>query len=128
MTKYLTKQAILEQILEDIVIDGHYEAAFLSDAAGLPLATVESTDEVGVMMAAMTALLRDTARQVRDQLDLANVNELSLVSDDRFRFICRFFKTENGQPLNLTVIVPADQSYRRITNQAITKIKDAWLK
>jgi len=127
MSNYLTKQAILEQILRDVVADGHYEAALLSDAAGLPLATVASANGVGVLMAAMTALLRDTARQVRNQLDLANVNELSLVSDDRFRFICRFFQTENGQPLNLTVIVPADQPYRRITNQAITKIKDAWL-
>ena len=74
---------------------------------------------MAVMMAAITALLRDSAAQARQRLNLAYINELSLVGDDRFRVVCRFFQTDLGQPLSLTLVVPPDQAYRRITNQAI---------
>jgi len=122
------KQTTLENILNDIVSQGGYEAALLSDGDGLPIAMNVTSVEIGEMTAAMSAVLRDVARQVRSQLDLANVNELSLVGDDRFRLVCRFFQTDRGQPISLTVIVPPDQSYRRVTNLAIAKIKEAWIK
>lgn len=119
------KQTVFEQILQELVAEGEYEAALLSDSDGLALAVV-GTEESAAMMAAMTALLGDSARQARWQLDLVYVNELSLVSDDRFRLVCRFFETESGQPLALTLIVPPDQAYRRLTNQALSQIKTAW--
>ncbi len=78
------------------------------------------------MMAAMTALLRAVTQRVRHELDMAYVNELSLVCDDRFRLVCRFFETDAGQPLILTLVVPPNQAYRRITNRAITAIKKNW--
>ncbi len=119
------KQKTLEHILNRIVSEGDYEAALLSDDDGLPLA-VAAADEAAGMMAAMTALFRDAATQARRQLDLARVNELSLVGDDRLRMVCRFFQTDAGQLLNLTVIVPPDRAYRRITNQAIKEINRVW--
>jgi predicted regulator of Ras-like GTPase activity (Roadblock/LC7/MglB family) len=119
------KQKTLEHILKRIVSEGDYEAALLSDDDGLPLA-VAAADEAAGMMAAMTALFRDAATQARLQLDLAHVNELSLVGDDRLRMVCRFFQTDAGQLLNLTVIVPPDRAYRRITNQAIKEINRVW--
>ncbi len=120
-----TKQTLFEQVLSRIINEGDYEAALLSDDDGLALALV-ATEETTAMIAPMTALLRDSARQARQQLDLAYVNELSLVCDDRFRLVCRFFQTDSGQPLALTLVVPPDQSYRRLTNRAITEIKAAW--
>jgi predicted regulator of Ras-like GTPase activity (Roadblock/LC7/MglB family) len=119
------KQQLLEDVLNRIVTAGEYEAALLSDTDGLVLA-MAAADEMAVMMAAITALLRDAATQARQQLSLANINELSLVGDDRFRVVCRFFQTGMGQPLSLTLVVPPDQAYRRITNQAIADIVKIW--
>lgn len=115
----------LRGILDEILVAGEYEAALLSDADGLSLAAV-GTAEMADMMAAVTALLRDAATHARRRLALAHVNELSLVGDDRFRLVCRFFETERGEPLCLTVVVPPDQAYRHITNQAIKKVRAAW--
>jgi predicted regulator of Ras-like GTPase activity (Roadblock/LC7/MglB family) len=124
------KQQKLEKVLERVLAGGHYEAALLSDVDGLPLAAVyndadEPTDSAGIV-AAVTALLRDAAAQARLQLELAFVNELSLVSDDRYRFVCRFFETDAGQLLSLTLVVPPDEAYRRNTNRAIREINEAW--
>lgn len=117
-------QTVFDNILYSIVVDGGYEAALLSDSDGFAIAAKPFSDKTE-MMAAMAALLRDTANKARDQLNLDYINELSLVADDRQRFVCRFFQTETGQSLSLIVVTPADQPYRRITNQAITKIKEA---
>jgi predicted regulator of Ras-like GTPase activity (Roadblock/LC7/MglB family) len=116
---------MLEGILGQIITAGSYEAALLSDSDGLLLATV-ATDDAAGMMAAMTALLRQSASQAREQLQMAQVDELSLVADDRFRLVCRFFQTDTGQILGLTLVVPPDHSYRRITNSAISRIKRVW--
>jgi predicted regulator of Ras-like GTPase activity (Roadblock/LC7/MglB family) len=119
------KQSDLKSILEDIVTKGDYEAALLSDSDGLTLAAVEAGEFVG-LMAAIASLLQDSAQKARQQLDLAHVNELSLVGDDRFRLVCRFFEARDGQSLNLVLIVPPDQAYRRITNRAIKRIQAVW--
>lgn len=117
-------QTIFNSILQSIVVDGGYEAALLSDSDGFAIAA-EPFNEKTDMMAAVAALLRDTAGKTREQLDLDYINELSLVANDQQRFVCRFFQTDTGQSLSLTVVAPATQTYRRITNQAITKIKEA---
>lgn len=122
---HVEQQSKLRNILCEILVEGEYEAALLSDADGLSLAAV-GTEEMADMMAAVTALLRDAATHARQRLALAHVNELSLVGDDRFRLVCRFFDTHAGQPLCLTLVVPPDQAYRRITNQAIKKLRSIW--
>jgi predicted regulator of Ras-like GTPase activity (Roadblock/LC7/MglB family) len=119
------KQTSLNDILQRVLDQGEYEAALISDRDGLPLAST-GTAEADGMMAAMTALLHEAALQAHRRLDLAYVNELSLVSDDRYRYVCRFFRTATGQNLSLTVMVPPDQAYRRVTNEAIKKIVTTW--
>lgn len=115
---------IFDDILTEILEEGSYEAAILSDSDGFAIAAVPF-DRLTDMTAAMTALLRDTANQAHQLLKLATINELSLITDDRQRFICRFFYTDTGQSLSLTVMAAADQTYRRITNQAVMKIQEA---
>lgn len=118
------EQTVFDNILRDIVAEGGYEAALLADSDGFALAAMPF-DTMTELMAAVTAMLRDTVNQAHQHLKLDNINELSLVSDNRLRFICRFFQTDVGQSLSLTVIAPADQAYRRITNQAVNRIKEA---
>jgi predicted regulator of Ras-like GTPase activity (Roadblock/LC7/MglB family) len=119
------RQGALSEILESVLARGEYETVLLSDDDGLILASAGEEENVG-MMAAMTAFLRDSARQAQEQLGLDHVNELSLVGDDRFRLVCRFFATRAGQRLSLTLIVPPDRAYRRNTNRALRRIRRIW--
>jgi hypothetical protein len=119
------KQNDLQCLLEEVVVEGGYDAALLSDSDGLTLAAVEA-GAFSDVMAAIASILQDAARQARQRLEMAHVNELSLVDDDRFRLVCRFFETDDGRPLNLALIVPPDQAYRRITNRAIRRIQTVW--
>jgi predicted regulator of Ras-like GTPase activity (Roadblock/LC7/MglB family) len=121
----MQKQTVLEKTLTEIVSDERYPAALLSDSDGFLLAEA-TIDDTSAMMAAVTALLRQAATQARQQLALPNVNELTLVSDDRFRLVCRFFQLPTGQSLSLTVMVAPDASYRRVTNNAIKEIQRSW--
>jgi predicted regulator of Ras-like GTPase activity (Roadblock/LC7/MglB family) len=121
----MQKQTVLEKTLNEIVSDERYPAALLSDSDGFLLAEA-TIDDTSAMMAAVTALLRQAAAQARQQLALPNVNELTLVSDDRFRLVCRFFQLPTGQSLSLTVMVAPDASYRRVTNNAIKEIQRSW--
>jgi predicted regulator of Ras-like GTPase activity (Roadblock/LC7/MglB family) len=121
----LKKQVVFEKILQEINRAGDFKAAVLSTTEGLSLASAPANykDE---MAAAMVALLNKVTKQARQQLNLTQVDELSLVGDDRTRLACRYFSVA-GQDLVLAVLVPSNRYYRRLTNQAIRKIKRAWL-
>jgi hypothetical protein len=77
------------------------------------------------MAAAMVALLNEVASQARQQMNLAQVDELSLVGDDRTRLACRYFSVD-GQDLVLSVLIPPNRYYRRLTNRAIKALRAAW--
>ena len=121
----LKKQVAFENILQAMNHAGNFKAAVLSTTEGLPLASAPAGYE-DEMAAAMVALLNKTARQARRQLNLAKVDELSLVGDDRIRLACRYFNVA-GQNLVLSVMVPPDRYYRRLTNRAIKEIRRAWM-
>ncbi len=120
----LRKQGAFENILREMKRAGDFKAAVLSTTEGLSLASAPTSyqDE---MMAAMVALLNKMARQARQQLNLAQVDELSLVGDDRTRLTCRYFSVD-GQDLVLAVLIPPNRYYRRLTNRAIKALRAAW--
>jgi predicted regulator of Ras-like GTPase activity (Roadblock/LC7/MglB family) len=118
------KQVAFEKILQELNRDGDFKAAVLSTTEGLSLASAPAGYE-DEMAAAMVALLNKVARQARQQLNLAQVDELSLVGDDRTRLACRYFSLD-GQDLVLAVLVPSDHYYRRRTNQAIREFRQSW--
>ena len=120
----LKKQVAFEKILQEMNHAGYFKAAVLSTTEGLSLASAPASYEDD-MAAAMVALLNEVARQARQQLDLAQVDELSLVGDDRIRLTCRYFSID-GQDLVLSVLIPPDRYYRRLTNRAIKALQAAW--
>ena len=121
----LKKQVAFEKILQEMNRAGDFKAALLSTTEGLSLASAPAGYE-DEMAAATVALLNKVARQAHQQLSLAQVDELSLVGDDRTRLTCRYFSVAN-QDLVLTVLTPPDCYYRRLTNQAIREIRQCWL-
>ena len=121
----LKKQVAFENILQEMNHAGNFKAAVLSTTEGLSLASAP-TGYKDEMAAAMVALLNKVAGQARQQLKLAQVDELSLVGDDRARLICRYFSIA-GQDLVLAVLTPPDHYYRRLTNRAIREVRRSWL-
>ena len=120
----MRKQAAFEKILREMRRVGDFKAAVLSTTDGLSLASAPA-DYEDEMAAAIVALLNKVAGQARQQLNLAQVDELSLVGDDRTRLACRYFSVD-GQDLVLAVLVPRDHSYRRLTNRAIRALRTVW--
>jgi predicted regulator of Ras-like GTPase activity (Roadblock/LC7/MglB family) len=121
----LKKQGAFEKILREMNHAGDFKAAVLSTTEGLSLASAPAGYE-DEMAAAMVALLNEVARQAHRKLNLAQVDELSLVGDDRTRLACRYFSVA-GQDLVLAVLTPPDRYYRRLTNRAIREIRLAWM-
>jgi len=121
----LKKQVAFEKILREMNHAGDFKAAVLSTTEGLSLASAPAGYEDEIT-AAMAALLNEVARRAHRQLNLAQVDELSLVDDDRIRLACRYFSVD-GQDLVLAVLTPPDHYYRRLTNRAIREIRRCWL-
>ena len=121
----LKKQVAFEKILQEMNRAGDFKATVLSTTEGLSLASAPANYE-DEMAAAMVALLNKVAGQTRQQLNLVQVDELSLVGDDRTRLACRYFSVA-GQDLVLAVLTLPDHCYRRLTNRAIREIRRAWM-
>jgi predicted regulator of Ras-like GTPase activity (Roadblock/LC7/MglB family) len=118
-------QELCEKILHKMNSEGNFKASVLSMRDGLPLASSPPhyEDETA---AAMVTLLNETAKRINNQLQLPQVDEISIVGDDRTRLVCRYC-TVDGNELLLMILIPPDQAYRRLTNQAMKEIKRSWL-
>jgi predicted regulator of Ras-like GTPase activity (Roadblock/LC7/MglB family) len=75
--------------------------------------------------AAMVTLLNETVKRINHQLNLSQVDEISIVGGDRMRLVCRYFVID-GNELLLTVLAPPDQAYRRLTNKVIKDVEHLW--
>jgi len=84
-----------------------------------------ATNYEDAMVAALVTLLNEAAKKIRQKLCLAQMDEISIVGNDRTRLVCRYFSVD-GHDFLLTVLAPPDQAYRRVTNQTIKEIKRIW--
>jgi predicted regulator of Ras-like GTPase activity (Roadblock/LC7/MglB family) len=116
-----TSQAHFEQTLRAMNHKGHFQSAVLATMNGSPIATVPPSFDAETT-AAMVSLVRALINRVYHQLHLAKVDEVSLIGGDGKRLVCRYF-THDGEDFLLAVVAPPDQSYRRVTTQAIRAIK-----
>ncbi len=120
----LTEQASLARILREMNDEGHFKASVLVGAEGLPLAWTSSPFD-SETIAAMVALVKNTVRQAREQIGLDEIDEVSVVQGDKMRLVCRYF-VAGEEELVLAVVTPPYQTYRRLTNRAVRKIKRSW--
>jgi predicted regulator of Ras-like GTPase activity (Roadblock/LC7/MglB family) len=102
---------------------GRFQSAVLATMNGSPIATVPPSFDAETTTA-MVSLVRALINRVYHQLHLAKVDEVSLIGGDGKRLVCRYF-THDGEDFLLAVVAPPDQSYRRVTTQAIRAIKAA---
>lgn len=120
-----SKQELFEKILSKMNEEGNFDAAVISLKDGLPLASspIHYEDD---MTAAMVTLLNEAVHKINRELNLSQMDEISIVGDDRTRLVCRYFSIDSSDLL-LTVVASADQAYRRLTKQTIKEIKHIWL-
>ncbi len=119
-------QAIGRQSLADILRQMHEEGGFeisvLASKEGLPIATAPRGHNSD-LAAAIIALLQQVSNETQSQLDMAAVDEVTIRDQDRLRLVCRYLVV-GQEELILAALVPPDHYYRRVTNQAIRKIRE----
>ena len=115
------RQASLTHILQETSDRGHFEAAVLVDAEGLPLAAGSSAHDAETV-AALVTLVKGLVERSQAQLGLGAVEEVSIVAEDKMRVVCRYFSV-GDEAVTLAAIAPSNQSYRRLTNRAIKEIR-----
>jgi predicted regulator of Ras-like GTPase activity (Roadblock/LC7/MglB family) len=119
------RSAEIKDLLEQMSEQGEFLLAVLSDMDGLPLATVSNIEQDNLdNYAAVVALLQRTARQVKNQLEMGQTDEI-MIRDDNMRLVCRPFHA-SGEDLLLSVVVPGLNSYRQLTNTFIRRIMSEW--
>jgi hypothetical protein len=71
----------------------------------------------------VVALVQKMAAQVRDQLGMAQTDEISVYDATGQRLVCRPFNAHEHDMI-LAVLVPNKrQSYRRLTNKTVNAIR-----
>jgi predicted regulator of Ras-like GTPase activity (Roadblock/LC7/MglB family) len=100
---------------------GGFQVSLLTSTDGLPIATVPAAHDSD-FMAAMVALIQMACNDAQGQLGMANVDEVTIRDCDHTRLVCRYVVIGNDK-LILSAMVPASCAYRRVTNQAIRRIK-----
>ena len=116
----------LANILAEMNTNGNFPIAVITDMEGFPIAWAASSSRDPDLQSAVVALVQKTAAQVRDQLGMAQTDEISVYDRKGQRLVCRPFEV-NEYSLILAVLVPEKkQTYRRLTNVAIRSIKRIW--
>lgn len=118
-----------EQVLDGLSKEGHFQVAVLASGEGLPIATTQS-DPAGVgsgtrpdaeLTAAMVALLQKVSKEARQELGMAELDEVTVLDRERTRLVCRFFSID-GEDLILALMVSPKARYRRVSTQAISQL------
>lgn len=121
-TQPKTPQATIENAMQDILQKGFYEAVHLFSDEGLPLATAVNTSGNGHQvkeqdsLAEMAILFHNVRRMAASMADISSLREVLIEGMNRRKIVFRFFKAF-GQDVVLAVVVPANKSYRKVTNE-----------
>lgn len=116
----------LSKILEEMNQRGNFPIAVLTDRDGFPIASAAAEDQDPALQAAVVAMIQKVTAQARAQLGMSLTDEIVLHDKDGRSLVCRPFEV-NEHSLVLAVVVPQkEQSYRRLTNQAVAAIQRKW--
>lgn len=116
----------LAKLLAEMNGQGNFPIAVITDIEGFPIAWAALPDQDPDLQSAVVALIQKTAIQVRQQLGMARMDEISVYDREGQRLVCRPFEANQHQ-LILAVLVPDKrQAYRRLTNKAIRSIQKIW--
>jgi len=109
-------------ILREMNQDGGFTKSVLASSEGLPIASFPVNPD-SELASAMVALLQQVSVETQGHLGLAPVDEVTIRTENRANLVCRTIITGDDW-LSLCVLVPANQSYRRVSNRAVRRIRE----
>lgn len=118
--KNVSFQEKLENELKVLLEKADFIAVTLSDESGLVLAT-KGNSALTTTMSALSSLSLEFKESVQNETLLYYIDEVSTVSENKFRFVNRYFEINNNYYI-LSIIVPPNTSYRSVSNQSIANI------
>ena len=111
------------EILNDMNQEGGFSRSVLATSEGLPIASAPVNPD-SELVSAMVAMLQQAASETRNQFQLPPIDEFTIRAENKLHLICRMIKIDSDMMI-LGVVVPPGQLYRRVTNKAITRIREA---
>ncbi len=118
--------AEIANLLTKMNEEGGFPVSVLTNRQGFSIASAVAPDQDPEKHSAVVALVQKTASQVREQLEMAKTDEISVFDTNGQRLVCRPFDT-NGHNLILAVIIPDRHTcYRRLTNKTVNAIRRLW--
>ena len=111
------------EILNDMNQEGGFSRSVLATSEGLPIASAPVNPD-SELASAMVAMLQQAASELRNQFQLPQIDEFTIRAVNKLHLICRMIKIDSDMMI-LGVVVPPGQLYRRVTNKAITRIREA---
>ncbi|MCK4489042.1 MAG: roadblock/LC7 domain-containing protein [Anaerolineales bacterium] len=111
------------EILNDMNQEGGFSRSVLATSEGLPIASAPVNPD-SELASAMVAVLQQAASETRNQFQLPPIDEFTIRAVNKHHLICRMIKIDSDMMI-LGVVVPPGQLYRRVTNKAITRIREA---
>jgi len=118
-------QTMLENELKKLIKEGDFIAATLSDKSGLVLA-MEGNSALTTTISALSSLSLGFKTAVQKETALFFIDEVSTVSENKYRYVNRYFEIDNEYFI-ISMIVPPNQAYRHLTNQAIVNLKKLFM-
>ncbi|EKD87916.1 MAG: hypothetical protein ACD_35C00144G0002 [uncultured bacterium] len=117
---------ILLGILNQMNQEANFPMSVLTDKEGLPIASAFSNGADPEKQSAVVAFLQKTAVQVSKQLGMDEIDEISFSYVDGQHLICRPFNIDSNRLILAFIVSDREQSYRRITNRALSEIRNIW--
>jgi predicted regulator of Ras-like GTPase activity (Roadblock/LC7/MglB family) len=116
----------ITELINTMTEQGNFSITVLADRQGLPIAWSARTGQNPETQAAVVALVQKTATQVRQQLDMAQIDEVSLYDIKGQRLVCRPFKANEHDLILAVLVSDKNQTYRQLTNKTIYAIQRWW--
>ena len=118
----LSPQIVIENLMQEIIEKGHYDAVFLFSLEGLPLAqAITDIDIDQACLVNVSLVLKDLQNMIKTIADIEDLREIVIEGFNRRKVVFRFLEIL-GQPSILAVIVTPRKSYKGLTNQLIRTI------
>jgi predicted regulator of Ras-like GTPase activity (Roadblock/LC7/MglB family) len=117
----------LADVLKNLVSQGEFTIAVLTDKNGLPLASSDGDQMASEAQSAVVAQVQSVVIRVLGHLSMAAPDEISFNDVNGRKLVCRQFVVNNNEVVYLAVLIPSRlKSHRKLMNQAIHTIEKIW--
>lgn len=120
----LPPQSVIEERMQEIIYLGNYEAAFLFNYEGLPLAQASNSSNVNQAgMVEISLMLKQVQQVANSVADINGLKEIIIEGLNKRKVVFRFFQLFD-QTTILAVVVTPRRSYRDLTNRLVKVVKE----